>query len=56
MHFLLLHSWCYLTEDRTVCEEYNATTTSELSGEEEENVGQRQKKKIPADYYVAGKK
>lgn len=58
MHFWgVLYVWCYSTEDRSVCEEYNATTTSELSDVEEGNVGRRQKKKkIFADYYVAGKK
>lgn len=53
---LLLHAWCCLTEDRTACEEYNATTSSELSGEEEEDVGRRKiKKKSFEDYYVEGK-
>lgn len=45
-----------MTEDRTFCEEYNETTTSELSDAEEEDVGRRKiKKKTFEDYYVSGK-
>ena len=57
IQFLVFLVLCYLTEDRTVCEEYNATTTAELSDEEEEDVGRRKiKKKRFDDFYVSGKK
>lgn len=55
MQFLLLHVRCYLTEYRSVCEEHSATTTSELS-DEDEDVGRRKVKKKTFEDYIAGKK